>query len=281
MNCPKCGFQQPESSECLSCGIIFAKYRPDAAPPPAAERQPPAPAEVAEPSPFREPIGGVGRILRVAAGLLCAANAIIMWLNGTGLRTFTMYAVLVFFVVACLHMLITAAQRVSLRQLSIEMAVIFVVSLGAKLSYPQIFDTDAASGQLQPPPKVRGEFVSILDATRSFEQDARALVLEPERLGDRWDAARQTLDGQAVRAAYEAIPLRDRVVAYDVTEGVKAIASALAPHLGAATPPSLPDDAKKQLAAALSALHRDIGSLERRATEAPQETIVAEEQEPE
>lgn len=28
MRCPKCGFEQPDSSECIGCGVIFAKYRP-------------------------------------------------------------------------------------------------------------------------------------------------------------------------------------------------------------------------------------------------------------
>jgi hypothetical protein len=34
MNCPKCGFQQNERSECLRCGLIFARFH--AAPPPSA-----------------------------------------------------------------------------------------------------------------------------------------------------------------------------------------------------------------------------------------------------
>ena len=272
MNCPKCGFQQPESSECLSCGIVFAKYRPDAPTHPApgdAERPAPAPAEAHEPSPFTEPIGTLGKVLRVAAGLLCAANASIMWLNGSGLQTFTMYAVLVFFVVACLHMLVTIGQRITLRQLSIEMAIVVVVSLTAKLSYPQIFDVDAASSQGQPPPKVRAEYAAILEASQDFERDARGLVLEPARLTDRWEAARQTLDGQAVRAAYEAISLRDRVLAYEVTERVKSIATALDPYTRATTPPALPDDVKTRVAASLAELHRELGTLERRAIEAP------------
>jgi hypothetical protein len=34
MNCPKCGFEQSEGSECLHCGIIFTRYHEkDSAPP--------------------------------------------------------------------------------------------------------------------------------------------------------------------------------------------------------------------------------------------------------
>ena len=28
MRCPKCGFEQPVSRECISCGVIFSKYKP-------------------------------------------------------------------------------------------------------------------------------------------------------------------------------------------------------------------------------------------------------------
>jgi hypothetical protein len=29
MNCPKCGYQQEKGPECLRCGIVFARYRPE------------------------------------------------------------------------------------------------------------------------------------------------------------------------------------------------------------------------------------------------------------
>lgn len=33
MICPKCGFEQEDGLECLRCGIIFSRYRPETAPP--------------------------------------------------------------------------------------------------------------------------------------------------------------------------------------------------------------------------------------------------------
>lgn len=267
MNCPKCGFEQPDQAVCLSCGIVFAKYRPDAHPPEAPAR----PAhDVSAPSAFAQPAGRIGRLLRLGAALLCAINAAIMWLNGSAKATFAIYVALVFFVVACAHLLLTIRQRVTLRQLTIELAVVAAVSLGAKFSYPQIFDLDEPTTQGTPPPRVRGEYAAFLEATRAFDATARALVLGSPTLADTWAEQRSRLDGLSVRAAYDGIPTRERVAAYEVSELVRQVAAELQPFspVTASTPPSLPDDVKGRIGGHLATLHDERQRLERLATEA-------------
>jgi len=41
MTCPKCGFEQPESPDCVKCGIVIARYKPSQAPAPAVFTPPP------------------------------------------------------------------------------------------------------------------------------------------------------------------------------------------------------------------------------------------------
>ena len=39
MRCPRCSFDQPDGTECLRCGIVFAKYAPREYPPDVAEHK--------------------------------------------------------------------------------------------------------------------------------------------------------------------------------------------------------------------------------------------------
>ena len=41
MTCPKCGFEQPESPDCVKCGIVIARYKPSQAAAPAYTPPPP------------------------------------------------------------------------------------------------------------------------------------------------------------------------------------------------------------------------------------------------
>jgi hypothetical protein len=52
ITCPKCGFEQEDGAECLSCGVIFARYRPEPPRPAPAQRAAPK-AEASGPSAFK------------------------------------------------------------------------------------------------------------------------------------------------------------------------------------------------------------------------------------
>jgi hypothetical protein len=41
MTCPKCGFEQPESTDCVKCGIVVARYKPSQTAAPAYTPPPP------------------------------------------------------------------------------------------------------------------------------------------------------------------------------------------------------------------------------------------------
>ena len=60
MECPKCGFAQPEGAECIACGIIFAKYWAVHGPPSGAEssapEEPPPEPQTTAPAPSVEPV---------------------------------------------------------------------------------------------------------------------------------------------------------------------------------------------------------------------------------
>lgn len=46
MTCPKCGFEQPEGTDCVKCGIVIARYKPAQTAQPAAPAYTPPPPEV-------------------------------------------------------------------------------------------------------------------------------------------------------------------------------------------------------------------------------------------
>lgn len=82
VTCPKCGFEQDNGTECLRCGIIFAKYKPPPPPlklqteapdgPPEAEPTPEPGAE-SDPKPERAGPGPVKRVFRIVPWIALAA----------------------------------------------------------------------------------------------------------------------------------------------------------------------------------------------------------------
>ncbi len=70
--CPKCGFEQDRSSECLRCGVIFDRYRPSEEPPPAPE-----PLEETE---EKSAPGAFIRFYRVFRWVVLAGAALVLFL---------------------------------------------------------------------------------------------------------------------------------------------------------------------------------------------------------
>ncbi len=51
MKCPKCGFEQDSKSECIRCGVIFAKYKPRPTPAVTTSNEPRKPSPETNPTP--------------------------------------------------------------------------------------------------------------------------------------------------------------------------------------------------------------------------------------
>jgi hypothetical protein len=72
MNCPKCGYQQDAGTECLRCGIIFARYHSEAVSlPPEAKFGP---------NPVRPAIGKFRRFYRIFRWVCLAATILVLFL---------------------------------------------------------------------------------------------------------------------------------------------------------------------------------------------------------
>lgn len=70
--CPKCGFEQASSRECLRCGVIFDRYRP-------SEELPPAPEPLEETEEKSAP-GPFIRFYRVFRWVVLAGAALVLFL---------------------------------------------------------------------------------------------------------------------------------------------------------------------------------------------------------
>lgn len=128
MVCPNCGAEQPESFECIHCGIVFAKY--------AAAKQ--RPREHTRSSWGRQ-LGTTTRIIRALVGLVCLFLAVLMYLNGTALKAFGPYIALVFFAAAGLYFLLSIFERIPTWRFAVEAAVTGVVGAMFFALLPDVF----------------------------------------------------------------------------------------------------------------------------------------------
>lgn len=176
MQCPKCGFKQPSGLECLNCGLIFAKYRPEEhrqpAPQPAAPPPPP-------PDPFRAPIRPLLRAIRTMAGLVAVVVGAWLFLGGQELHLLPLHVVLLIgYACVGLFWLLSAVLPVTVKQFAIEMLIFVISTVLLKVALPEAFDPGRLSNT-ETGPLQGGEAASVsakLDAddyARQAEELAR------------------------------------------------------------------------------------------------------------
>lgn len=300
MQCPRCGFDQPASEECIACGVAISKYLstvdaladvsastpydddpfaslasldalgdsddaspiplapttgqgsyadppPEPPPPdmgpfpsrpvhdldgPAGVPIPPLPVSHAGAAPghrisafglhSRPPvyIGGVASVLRIVASFVCLGLAIIMVLNGEGLRSAWPYGVMVLYGGGALWGLLTARQAISVRQFATEMAVLAVITVGLRFASPETFAIETPGEPAKPVVTVRipdtalGRFTtSSLDFLESTDE---VLKLKAPVSKERWGDLLKALDFDALEGAYDELDTEERARVFDV-----------------------------------------------------------------
>lgn len=165
-------------------------------------------------------IGGVASVLRIVAAFVCLGLAIIMVLNGEGLRSAWPYGVMVLYGASALWGLLTARQNITVRQFGIEMAVLAVVTVGLRLASPETFAVETgrestkvvASARL--PDTALGRFTtSSLDFLESTSEVLKLNAPVPKA---RWEALSKSLNFEALKAAYDGLDTEDRARVFDV-----------------------------------------------------------------
>jgi hypothetical protein len=159
-------------------------------------------------------IGGVASVLRIVAAFTCLGLAIIMVINGEGLRSAWPYGVMVLYGAGALWGLLTARQNISVRQFGIEMAVLAVITVGLRLASPETFAIESSGASTKPVATTRvpdtplGRFTtSSLDF---LESTGDVLKLEAPVPKERWETLSKTLDFSALKVAYDGLDTEER-----------------------------------------------------------------------
>ena len=212
LTCPKCGLEQPVSPECQGCGLIFAKYNPD------------APSRLHKRSSFEEanrqyrlPIGPGSRSVRVVMALGLAGVTLLLVLNGLlghGFQGWT--ALVVLSAVTAYFALSSFLETISRNRYYTEAILFIALLLGVRIGYDEHFRVDdvQAAG-----PRVTGD--ARVDLATAVEA---ALGAAREHLGRRDFAAveRCCLErSAAIEARLAALQGTEQVRAEPLADQVK------------------------------------------------------------
>lgn len=131
MICPNCGTEQPESFECIRCGIVFARFEEHL----ARQRDKRARSR----SQWKRPIGLTARCGRLAVGFACVGLAIVLFLSGKVLAAKGPLVAVVFFGVAGLYFILTVGSRIVMWRFAAESLLLAVCAGAIALLLPDVF----------------------------------------------------------------------------------------------------------------------------------------------
>ena len=242
MQCPKCGFDQPEGAvECLSCGVVFEKLRDQTTQPPPPP-PPPDDAQAAEEvaaielvggphDSLSEPIGGPARAVRVVAALGCIGIGLLLYLNGAAQHSFYPFAILVLYVAAGLYGLSSMGAPITLRRFAWEMLALVGATIILRVAFPAVFSMDASGFSHIPPRPLEDPQVVFLNEVERYLKDANGLVEASVANDDEAVTARlDSLSPAGVAESFVRIPKDKRRRFISLNVGVKAAERLLVPH---------------------------------------------------
>lgn len=152
MKCPKCDFVQPQSNECLNCGILVDRYREAEA---RTVEPPPIPLsdfQTTDGDPFGRPIRPELRFVRTGAGVV--GLTVGAWLFGAGQDLdFGPLQVLFLIGYGCVSLfwILSAPIRVPVKQFAAEMLIFVVATLLLRLALPGAFELGQLSNSERAP----------------------------------------------------------------------------------------------------------------------------------
>ncbi|MBM4396189.1 MAG: hypothetical protein FJ087_10910 [Deltaproteobacteria bacterium] len=232
MICPNCAAEQPESFECVRCGVIFAKW---------AEHQAQVRAHDARAnvSVLTEPIGTTSRVIRTIAGVVLVALAFLMYLDGAATKAFGAYVALVFFAAAGLYLVVSLRDRIPFWRFAVEGAATLVMSASLFVALPDIFSLGRPLYESTAVP-ASGEAAAFVEASRTH-LDAMSKFMEIKEFKDTDEAvaAARGLSEDALARLWSTIPERDRDIVAPIwyrLQGLKPLLAALVKQFPAELP---------------------------------------------
>lgn len=187
MKCPKCEFIQPQSPECINCGLILARFRPEAERQQFVREELTRTMEPEETDPFKRPIRTSMRIIRSVAGVVGLLFGGWLFLAGQRLDLKPHHILLLIgYGCVSLFWVLSTPIKVSVRQFAIEMLIFVSATLLVRVALPEAFELGTLSNKTGSP----------LHGTQTGQEPSREVTPElfARRVSDTVDNARTVLE---------------------------------------------------------------------------------------